>query len=145
MKKGDSVRVKIGASDKEIVKYKLAGMQGRIFTKGRYGGKFVYTVEWDSISLKKLPKKYFGVYDNAEGHCLYHHFHYSELELCQPRDFADDVDKAQKNICSKCRECVNEENNDADELFDLLYKVISGEIKINMDDLDEQGIKKLLN
>jgi hypothetical protein len=91
MKKGDSVKVKHGILDPELNQFDMSGWQGRITDISSYNESSLIEIEWDSITLKQLPKEFIenSVKDGYDYATML--LEKNDIELTKPRDKKSDV------------------------------------------------------
>ncbi len=92
MKIGDSVRVKSGIMDPEFEKYDMAGWQGRIAAIDTTEKEFI-EIAWDSITLGMIPAEYIerSIDDYWDFSSIW--LNNNEVELIEPRDTINEVEK----------------------------------------------------
>lgn len=104
MKIGDSVKVKKGVKDPDLNTYDMSDWQGRIqsFGKDDETGELLVQIQWDSITLRLLPKDFIA--DSIEEECDFSEMVLSETDLlkCMERDSLFDVQQAKEMIELAC-------------------------------------------
>lgn len=102
LKLQDSVIVKKGIKEPDL-EFEIGGWQGRIIEidTNSDANNTLITIEWDSITLKKIPSNYIEDSEieglDWENMVLYE----SELEKTEPRDNITDVEETQSLLSTK--------------------------------------------
>jgi hypothetical protein len=105
IKTGDIVIVKQGVNEPDLEEFEIGGWQGRViaidtkFDKGNV----LCTIEWDSITLGRIPSKYIEQSEREglewEKMTLFE----SELEKAKARDKKENVKQIQEKLSDKYR------------------------------------------
>lgn len=98
LKIGDSVIVKKGIMCPDHEGLCLEDFQGRVTDFDEDEGKPTVCIEWDSLSLKKLPEDYISESFEQGLDFEFMNLFIDEVELTKPRDTEKEVKKAQDNI-----------------------------------------------
>lgn len=95
-KKGDSIRIKDGVCDPDYPEIEIGGWQGRIFELegADETGQELYTIAWDSISLKSLDAEIILESIEAGIDYAYIALYGNDIEKAAARDTEKDVEAA---------------------------------------------------
>ncbi len=102
---GDSIMVKDGVKDPDFEYLKIEGWQGRVVeilepdeSEEGEEGEYLIAIEWDSITLKHSPRRYFRECFNEGFDCFHMTLSVNDVILVEPRDAQKQVVEIQEEI-----------------------------------------------
>lgn len=126
LKIGQSVKVKKGTE--KVDGFDVSGWQGRVVEQENNG---FLLVEWDSLTMKKMPVEYIlSIIRQTDEEELNHcYLGVNDVEIVEERDKANDVEKVKAEIYRKYERQAFSEGSPKDEILDEIMPLLKeGEI-----------------